>query len=46
MALGRWGESIMHWGCVAASERGNTSEVKRKMNSSKYQQIPEANVTQ
>lgn len=39
------GGSIMLWACVAASGTGNISLVEGRMNSIKYQQILEANIT-
>lgn len=38
------GGSIMLWGCVAASGTGNIVRVEGRMDSTKYQQILEANV--
>uniref|UniRef100_A0A3Q3KMZ5 Tc1-like transposase DDE domain-containing protein n=1 Tax=Monopterus albus TaxID=43700 RepID=A0A3Q3KMZ5_MONAL len=39
------GGSIMLWGCVAASGTGNIARVEGRMDSTKYQQILEANIT-
>uniref|UniRef100_A0A8C5DSB5 Transposase n=1 Tax=Gouania willdenowi TaxID=441366 RepID=A0A8C5DSB5_GOUWI len=39
------GGSIMLWGCVAASGIGNIARVEGRMDSIKYQQILEANIT-
>ena len=39
------GGSIMLWGCVAASGTGNIAWVEGRMDSTKYQQILEANIT-
>jgi len=38
------GGSIMLWGCVAASSTGNIAQVEGRMDSTKYQQILEANI--
>lgn len=38
------GGSMMLWGCVAAGGTGNIVQVERRMDSTKYQEIPEANV--
>ena len=40
------GGSIMLWACVRASGTGDISLVKGRMDSIKYQQILEANITQ
>ncbi|MDG2555407.1 hypothetical protein P7M41_25770 [Vibrio parahaemolyticus] len=39
------GGSIMLWACVAASGTGNISQVEGRMDSVKFQQILEANIT-
>ena len=38
------GGSIMLWGCVAAGGTGNIVQLERRMDSTKYQEIVEANV--
>ena len=38
------GGSIMLWGCVAAGGTGNIVGVEERMDSSKYQEILEANI--
>ena len=45
-AAKHWGGSVMFCGCVAASGTGKITQVDGRMDSSKYQQVLYANMTQ